>query len=262
MVESRKAACVFCGWDAGPLTKEHVLPQHWAQYFPDETATSDPVRRVENGKVVDLRGSKHRFENVVREVCGSCNSGWMQELDILAKPTVLALANEDARVITASEAPVFQAWATKTALMRTLMDRSAGQQARLDRFHEFYRVRQAFSKNSVQVARCARRAIDSNESWQDPDRRDAHCNVVSVTLGNLLFQVAIASEQDAYWSGIAGEMLRAAKIAAPRRISTVRADRDTVVVGELDGRETALVQDMHFLLGVTPRTTRPMRSTP
>ena len=252
------AACVFCGRNDGALTKEYVLPQHLARYFPDEAERADPVRRSEDGRIVDLPGAKHRFENAVRDVCGACNSGWMQQLDIAAKPIVLAIANDNERTVRAADADVLRAWTTKTALMRTLMDRAACQHARPERFREFYDHRQPFGKNFVQIARCARRAIDSNQSWQARDAGDAYCNVVSMTLGNLLFQVGIATPQDPHFYTLVGEMLRAAKIETPGRISTVRADRDTYLVGELDKRETALVQDLHFLRVDAPRSTRQM----
>lgn len=80
-------SCIFCG-SLGPLTREHVYPKwllqgledcHYVQLDPepmlsvravDETERFSAVRDVE-------RPIAPSGEQVVRMVCGSCNSGWM-----------------------------------------------------------------------------------------------------------------------------------------------------------------------------------------
>jgi hypothetical protein len=70
---NRKKCCAYCG-RSGPLTKEHILSAFLFRRYPDQKAGIPPKSR----RVV-------KFEGTVRDVCGTCNSGPLSELDAYAQ---------------------------------------------------------------------------------------------------------------------------------------------------------------------------------
>lgn len=162
MPESKE--CVFCGPKDAPLTKEHVYSTNWQSSFPG-TLHNDVVNRVGRSGFSSHHGEPNRFENVVRDVCRSCNAGWMRLLDEAANPIILGMGLGTVHAMSGEEANLFRAWATKTALVRTLQDRQEAQQARAERFHEFYDSRTAFGPLVIQAAACDPIQLDGNSSW-------------------------------------------------------------------------------------------------
>lgn len=146
----KQRACVFCGSTHG-FSKEHVWPQ-WLHPFAShgdtarrwhheagfaqtgaETFTEQPTIVTERlGSVLTLK---------TREVCGSCNNGWMSQFEARTKPLVLALMEAAAggwsAVVSPDEAARLATWAVKTALMREL---SAG--TLVDRTESYTHLRQ------------------------------------------------------------------------------------------------------------------------
>lgn len=115
--EHRGRVCVFCG--GAPVTKEHVWPQ-WISGLLDRwgpfkiTRMDDPMRWA---PALDIQ---------VRRVCGSCNSGWMSDLETRAQPVLepLILAKPDTRLLSPAEQRILASWAMKTTLMAALIESS------------------------------------------------------------------------------------------------------------------------------------------
>ena len=113
--------CVGCG---APLTKEtqsreHILPQWLAQevrlpdqslkhYLHDEDATENVLLR-----------SHDLGSYAIKNVCASCNNGWMSRLESRAKPVLLGLMNQQSSLLQLSldDRTAISAWAIKTAFM-------------------------------------------------------------------------------------------------------------------------------------------------
>lgn len=72
MVDNRKS-CAYCG-GSGRLTKEHILPAFLFRRYPEQRSGIPP----KSHKVA-------KFEGTIKDVCGSCNSGPLSELDAYAQ---------------------------------------------------------------------------------------------------------------------------------------------------------------------------------
>jgi hypothetical protein len=100
------------------MTKEHVFPAWMAPLFPD-VPDADHVRRFE-----ELDGSQEEknewsrppFTWTVRDVCATCNNGWMADLEGKAKPILTPLVQDQARSLTLPDMMAIATWATKTVL--------------------------------------------------------------------------------------------------------------------------------------------------
>jgi hypothetical protein len=114
-------SCVFCG-ATGPLTKEHVFPVWLRDLFPDVTEV-DNVRHY-----AELDGSKAStdewgggaFTSTVRDVCASCNNGWMSNLEREAQVVLTPLIGDKATNLDPTAMATAATWATKTALVSGL----------------------------------------------------------------------------------------------------------------------------------------------
>ena len=105
--------CVFCG--AADLTLEHALPS----WIPKRLGLTGPVTVRQGGAPVAQR---QVLEVKIRAVCGSCNKGWMADLEgrvsqlignsMRDGPTRFGLGPADQKVVAT--------WAVKTALMLEL----------------------------------------------------------------------------------------------------------------------------------------------
>jgi hypothetical protein len=128
-------SCVFCGSE-GKLTKEHAIPQWMETEFgnggvynvwPDITAEA-PTRQSKTIATVE-----------VRQVCGTCNSGWMNDLEKAVRPLLVMLKRWETVLLDATRQGVLSAWAWKTILMLEL----AGGQRLIpaDEYERFYQDR-------------------------------------------------------------------------------------------------------------------------
>jgi hypothetical protein len=126
--------CLFCGrpWAPGVVrkSKEHPLGD-WIKKLEDN---HPPERRSFSTGMV-LREDLKEFQEITsvithekaplltlhtREVCKDCNTGWMSDLEELAKPTILMMAQSAksgiAIALDRQRAQEVALWAQKTAL--------------------------------------------------------------------------------------------------------------------------------------------------
>ena len=108
-------SCIFCGAH-GKLTREHVFPRWLEALFPD-LGDVDYVRRTVTHTSDDRHERPGRpFDLVARNVCSSCNSGWMSELESAAQSILTPMLRDEARVLSAVEQHTVATWAVKTML--------------------------------------------------------------------------------------------------------------------------------------------------
>src|SRR5574339_65289 len=80
-------ACWFCG-AARKLTNEHVWPDWLVQEFGKGAYEAAHFRP---GKGIQRKHDQDSIELTVRRVCDPCNSGWMSNIERVAKPLLLPL---------------------------------------------------------------------------------------------------------------------------------------------------------------------------
>jgi hypothetical protein len=138
----RGRTCVFCG-AAGPLTKEHVFGG-WLSRLALVSDTvlhrSGPLNSL--GKEL---GTGPMFGRTVRNVCFSCNSGWMSDLEQVAQRVFGPLILGEPGVIAPEDHGALAQWAQKTALVAMLVsseaDRAAGYGLSESEYWHLYELR-------------------------------------------------------------------------------------------------------------------------
>lgn len=102
---------MFCGDRAG--SKEHV----WPEWLLKMTSVGPVVVDAERGgeKLKSWKQLDHKV--TTKHVCGSCNNGWMSQLENRTKPVVTRLMEDTAGPITPSEQRTIAAWMLKTAMV-------------------------------------------------------------------------------------------------------------------------------------------------
>jgi hypothetical protein len=113
-------SCPFCD-GPGPFTREHVVAQ-WisetlTQMEPDEP---DWWTHYSAGGIL-TRNREHPSPNpgptvVVRAVCGTCNSGWMSDVEGTARPVLEPMIRGKQVSLSAQRQLDVAAWAAKTAI--------------------------------------------------------------------------------------------------------------------------------------------------
>jgi hypothetical protein len=102
-------------------TKEHGIPRWVLPWLgdPEDYGVKHTIRAGMHGEV--LREWTHEtLDLVARRVCRSCNQGWMNNLERLARPHLTPLFEGQLRVLDAPTQRVVAAWAVKTALALAL----------------------------------------------------------------------------------------------------------------------------------------------
>ncbi len=116
--------CVFCGSTSG-LTREHVLPDWLTQIGLD---LEPQIHHVGPINKVPRQWSAKPFRTTVRAVCGTCNSGWLSDLEAAAKPLITPLILGEPRRLPFEDQALIAAWTCKTALVSLLI---SSEEARL-----------------------------------------------------------------------------------------------------------------------------------
>jgi hypothetical protein len=123
--------CAFCG--AGHLTREHVWADWLKPYVPRTlTHTSQAVSRSaismfsdhrihSQGKGI-LTGPGDPHSKRLRIVCGTCNSGWMSQLQEQAKPLLIQLIAGNWPNLSPHDQRVLAAWATMFTMVVEFAD--------------------------------------------------------------------------------------------------------------------------------------------
>jgi len=113
--------CVGCGkpfTDVG-RSREHILAQWLADEVEQPDLTLKQYRHSEDRTENELLRSHDLRSFVIKNVCATCNNGWMSRLEGRAKPLLLDLMNMRASLLQLSsdDRTTLSAWAIKTAFM-------------------------------------------------------------------------------------------------------------------------------------------------
>jgi hypothetical protein len=114
-----RSSCVGCNEPVIGPTREHVLAQ-WLEteiFIPNATL-NQYLRDEDQNENQLLR--KHLLNNfVIKNVCHTCNNGWMSEMENRAKPSILALMNGTGTLwdLPPDATLALARWAAKTAFM-------------------------------------------------------------------------------------------------------------------------------------------------
>ncbi len=114
-------ACVGC---TVPLTndnisREHILPEWLAAEVYQPELSLKQYRHNEDTREDELLRSHDLGSFAIKNVCRSCNNGWMSDLEGSAKPILLGLMDMKTSLfqLAPNERSVSSAWAIKTAFM-------------------------------------------------------------------------------------------------------------------------------------------------
>jgi hypothetical protein len=131
-VLSISSGCLFCGhpWGEVRRSDEHVLPQWMRKYESDLLKAShnaysagfdldDQAREFVELPTVLTTKKSSLLTLKTREVCTSCNNGWMSRLEEAARPLIRRVAEAartgEATTLTVDEARTLGVWCQKTA---------------------------------------------------------------------------------------------------------------------------------------------------
>ena len=134
--------CVFCG-AGGRLTGEHVFGD-WLTRIGLDLSPSRHGAGPINRSARDL-GVSRPFTRTVRDVCGSCNNGWMSNLEAVASRVLSPFILGKAGSVSEKDAGAVVAWVQKTALVGLLVssedDRTRGYGVRAHEYRALYELR-------------------------------------------------------------------------------------------------------------------------
>lgn len=139
---AKRRACAFCG-ATGALTKEHVFGAWLSQLGLDSGPVAHRAGALNRlGK--DL-GTGPAFARTVRNVCASCNNGWMSTLEQAAQDTLGPMILGRPATIAPDHQGIVALWAQKTAAVAMLVsskeERAAGHGLDLSEYQALYERR-------------------------------------------------------------------------------------------------------------------------
>lgn len=131
--EGKRRRCIFCGRAKGdlvnprdpnsrPLTmsEEHLFRKSWQ----DKIVTSNIPRgdpafkrtftKIEHDGSIQVNKAELLFEVVIKNVCGDCNSSWLNRLDDAVEPWILNPYEDKLK----PDPHQFRLWAIKMAVLR------------------------------------------------------------------------------------------------------------------------------------------------
>ncbi|MEZ5343767.1 MAG: hypothetical protein R2706_20730 [Acidimicrobiales bacterium] len=118
MSELTGRRCIFCE-AAGPLTREHVIPLWLTEIISDqEPETPDWRIHYSSGGLVE-RDRQYSVPDptvIVRAVCGSCNTGWMSELEQRVQPLIGPMVGGHRTTLDPRQQLEVATWASKTMM--------------------------------------------------------------------------------------------------------------------------------------------------
>lgn len=132
-----KGVCVFCGF-TGNLTAEHVLPR----WLLDIGLSLEPMLHEAGplNRTGRRMGVNKPFTQTVRDVCGSCNGGWMSALESSVKNVLRPLIRGESGTVPPEAQAVIAAWIHKTALVGMLVNAKQQREGRRGLPEEEYRL--------------------------------------------------------------------------------------------------------------------------
>lgn len=132
---------MFC--DATGVTKAHIFAQSWTNLFdePNETREHEVVHRYTDPKtgVEEVFKCSKTFALISRKVCGTCNSGWLSELEERVRPLMACFAANMPIKIDAEQQADLALWSVVAVLIAMSKGRDAEDFADPEIAHEILR---------------------------------------------------------------------------------------------------------------------------
>lgn len=118
--------CIFCGVPLGAnRAREHVLRDSWLTRLGH---SNSPVAFDFLSGTEKLTSREFVADSLqTGEICGACNRGWMNSLDVAVQDIVLGLAQDPSQIsrVTESDGPRLARWILKTAIAFVATDARA-----------------------------------------------------------------------------------------------------------------------------------------
>ena len=134
---------MFC--DGTGLTKAHVWAESWTSLFdePNDTREHEVVHRYTDPITGEQRILKRAktFALIRRKVCGTCNSGWLNELEERVRPLMAHFAANTPVTLDAEEQADLALWSVAAALIAMSDDPDEAGFADPAIAHEIFRER-------------------------------------------------------------------------------------------------------------------------
>ncbi len=118
---------MFC--DATGVTKAHVFAESWTGLFdkPNDTREYEVVHRCiepSTGNQREIKRAK-TFALKSRKVCGTCNSGWLSQLEERVRPLMATFAQNTPIILDSDEQADLALWALAASLLAMSTDPEA-----------------------------------------------------------------------------------------------------------------------------------------
>jgi len=115
--------------DTAGVTKAHVFAESWTGLCdePDDTREHEVVHRYVDPSTGKQREIKRAttFALKSRKVCGTCNSGWLSQLEERVRSLMTAFAQNTPMILNNDEQADLALWATAASLIAMAMDPEA-----------------------------------------------------------------------------------------------------------------------------------------
>lgn len=108
-------SCFFCTRDA-KLTREHVIPRWLRRPLADTPRWESNMWYQSEFSLESSSPIRRRLtDQILRRVCGPCNSGWMSDLEVEVRPLLEPLIAGEVLAVSAEDKELLRRWALKTA---------------------------------------------------------------------------------------------------------------------------------------------------
>jgi hypothetical protein len=178
--------CLFC--DNNASTKEDAWPLWLMKQFSMPST----------GRMFAERGSelKHwavtKPKLIVKWLCGSCNNGWMSQLENEAKPIIESILEDNTNGFDAAAQETLGVWAVKTAMVLEAVNPEWPRFYSVEERHRLRTARLLPARTEVWLAKCVNQpdiysaAVDHRTGSGDDGAR---AFAVTMAFGSLAFQV-------------------------------------------------------------------------
>lgn len=111
--------CLFCGTTSGKRTREHIWRNSLRGYFPPASSLTFWESSESKGREFVETRPISQFDITLNDVCSDCNSGWLNDLEEDAFPTLISLGRLGGSAPTHEQLRSFAFWAVVRAMLRT-----------------------------------------------------------------------------------------------------------------------------------------------
>jgi hypothetical protein len=200
-------ACVFCGAEAN--SKEHAFPA-WLNKIG--TPRTKVTNTRETGAVAWDAGG---FDHTVRQICASCNMGWLSQLESTSKDLVTALVlNDRACALSPTEQIKLSTWLYKTGIMLALVYPETDHYVARADYRYFFEKQKPPDGTTIFIAGLDNTGDDRDQlGWARPQRLDFSRSDATVAHGYQISFSVLALLCQIYRGPVGGRFVRPRRYA-------------------------------------------------